>query len=73
VTKSGNWISPSAAEYRIEAARCRAIGSDCLHRPTGDALRELADEYDAAADRLEARARGKSPAAEFAASLRSAY
>jgi hypothetical protein len=73
VIQSGsNWARPSAADYRTEAGRCRAVASECLHRPTGDALRELAAEYDAAANRLEATGGAKRAGAEFTTSLSTA-
>ncbi len=51
------WARPDVVDHRQEAARCRAVAGECLHRPTGESLRELAAEYDAAADRVEAESR----------------
>lgn len=41
-------------DHRKQAARCRALAGGCLHQPTGDVLREIADEHDATAARIEA-------------------
>lgn len=43
-----------ALQYRKEAALCRVVAGDCMHVPTGDVLRELAAEYEAKAERMEA-------------------
>jgi hypothetical protein len=54
----------TVADHRAEAARCRALAGGCLHRPTGDVLRELAAELEAKADRMQA-----APAAPHSALL----
>jgi hypothetical protein len=53
---SNNIYEPSepsrADELRMEAARCRRLTNSVLDRKTIDTLQELADEYEAEAERL---------------------
>ena len=43
----------SAAQFRTEAAKCRALAKVARDKLTANNLRALAEDYDAEAERLE--------------------
>ena len=52
--EAGIW---DAFYHRQQTLICRGLAGSCLHRPTREALLEIAAQHDAKADRLEAQAR----------------
>jgi hypothetical protein len=45
---------PHAGYHREQAQRCREIAAACDHEATREALEQLAEQYDARADWIEA-------------------